>query len=135
MPRARGKGRLPAGIEGVELIGGTDLRVRPRKDHRGVDLILDDNQEGLNNENPKSFITPCMGTSLQLARAVEQGAKSVAGVEVMLRRVAEFAWFDDCFPARVCTRARGRAVFDGDFFRVVFLCCGKLTEVISPRGR
>jgi len=30
------------------------------------------------------------GHVLQLARAVEQGAKSVAGVEVMLRRVAEF---------------------------------------------
>ena len=30
------------------------------------------------------------GHVLQLARAVEQGAKSVAGVEVILRRVAEF---------------------------------------------
>jgi NAD(P)H dehydrogenase (quinone) len=30
------------------------------------------------------------GHVLQLARAVEQGAKSVAGVEVMLRRIAEF---------------------------------------------
>ena len=30
------------------------------------------------------------GHVLQLARAVEQGAKSVAGVDVMLRRVAEF---------------------------------------------
>ena len=30
------------------------------------------------------------GHVLQLARAVEQGAKSVAGVEVLLRRVAEF---------------------------------------------
>jgi len=30
------------------------------------------------------------GHVLQLARAVEQGAKSVAGAEVKLRRVAEF---------------------------------------------
>ena len=30
------------------------------------------------------------GHVLQLARAVEQGAKSVAGVDVILRRVAEF---------------------------------------------
>ena len=30
------------------------------------------------------------GHVLQLARAVEEGAKSVAGVDVMLRRVAEF---------------------------------------------
>ena len=30
------------------------------------------------------------GHPLQLARAVEEGAKSVAGVDVMLRRVAEF---------------------------------------------
>ena len=30
------------------------------------------------------------GHILQLARAVEQGAKSVVGAEVMLRRVAEF---------------------------------------------
>ena len=30
------------------------------------------------------------GHVLQLARAVEQGAKAVAGVDVILRRVAEF---------------------------------------------
>jgi NAD(P)H dehydrogenase (quinone) len=51
-------------------------------------------EEDLPNHYPKMNILvvyySMYGHVLQLARAVEQGAKSVAGVDVLLRRVAEF---------------------------------------------
>jgi len=41
------------------------------------------------NENPSRLLLD-VWARIQLSRAVEQGAKSVTGAEVMLRRVAEF---------------------------------------------
>src|SRR5258708_5873974 len=59
------------------------------------------------------------GRVLQLARAVEEGAKSVAGAEVILRRVAEFEEIikntsDNEFILKVRQKQSGIPVFTPD---------------------
>ena len=71
------------------------------------------------------------GHVLQLARAVEQGAKAVAGVDVILRRVAEF---DDVIKKTADNEYIVKVVSSRLIFRYALLTIsGRRTESSSAR--